>query len=355
MRRYALAAVCVALLVVTPGAVGAIGRPILGLTGDVVRFHDQTEQDTVVRQAFLGWGQGQSYGAPFQVLFDSLQPIPMIHLGTKAKGNKKTAITPAGIAAGLGDGYLAAINGAVSQWGKAIYVRPLAEMNGSGNSYSGFLKNGKSRGPRYTPDRYRHAFARVYIIVHGGTAAQVNARLRAADLPGWRGGDLAVNPFPRVRVLWSPLAVGTPQIPANDPINYWPGDAYVDVGGADIYKEGGSEPPWDKFEALFNLVKAHKKPFGVPEWGLFGVDDKDFVPHMCRFYETHDTEIEAFYESRPGSIFDLDLKPISRNAYKTCITPYGATTLPTWARNGPGTAKQIAVRLSPDPGVGGAP
>ena len=271
MRRLVVAALTVAVLAVTPGA---FGKPILGLTGNASRFKAQTAQKSNVLQAFLGWGQGAGYGSPFNVLLKSLGPIPMLHLGTYQGNSKKVAITPAQIAAGKGDGYLGALNQALSAWGQAAYIRPMAEMNNPGNPWSGDAPS------------YRKAFARIYVIVHGGP--DVAAKLSALKLPAYRGPALAANAFPRVRVLWSPLAGGSDATP------YWPGDGYVDVGGADIYKEAGKDPPWTKFEDLFTFAKAHKKPFAVPEWGLFGVDDPTFVQQMCDFLKSHTTESEEF-------------------------------------------------------------
>lgn len=331
MRRVVVAAVLVAVLAATPGA---LGKPILGITGNTARFHAQTTQTSTVVQAFLGWGHGQSYGSPFSVLLKSLGPIPMLHLGTAAQGNKRQAVTPATIAAGKGDSYLAALNLAIAAWGQAIYIRPMAEMNNPGNPWSG------------SPAAYRKAFARIYVLVHGGPT--VAAKLSALGLPAYNGPALTTNAFPRVRVLWSPLAGGEDAAP------YWPGDAFVDVGGADIYKEAGREPPWTKFEALYAFAKAHGKPFTVPEWGLFHVDDPTFVQHMCDFLKSHATEMEAFYESKPGSIFDLGDKPGSRGVYKRCIVPL-AGALPSWAQGGPGSVKQIALKLEPDADSGDAP
>ena len=331
MRRYVVATVIVAVLAATPGA---LGKPILGITGNHGRFKAQTTQESVVHQAFLGWGQGQSYGAPFSVLLKSLGPVPMLHLGTFAQGNKKQAVTPATIAAGKGDSFLGALNLGIAAWGQAIYIRPMAEMNNTGNPWC------------CSPGSYRKAFARIYVIVHGGPT--VAAKLAALGLPPYKGPALATNAFPRVRVLWSPLAGGS------DPKPYWPGDAFVDVGGADIYKEGGHEPPWAKFDELFAFARGHGKPFAVPEWGLFNVDDPPFIQHMCDFLKSHVTEMEAFYESKPGSIFDLGNKPGSRAAYKRCIVPLAGPP-PGWAQGGPGSAKQIALKLTPDQDSGDPP
>src|ERR1700730_9180742 len=288
-----------------PRGSGAASAPLPGLTGDVARFRSQTGQDSIVNQAFLNWGQGLSWGAPFAVLFPTLAPIPMIHLGTAGR-NRLETITPTGLASGQGDGYLIALNEAIAAWGKAIYVRPMAEMNNSGTLGSGYKPNGRPKDASHSPATYRKAFARIYLILHGGPASEINAKLRQLGLPPLRGGGLLLNPFPRLRVVWSPLAGGTPRVPGNAPESYYPGRMFVDVEGGDIYDEGLTDnAPWPDLEALYRLGLGHRKPFSVPEWGLFSIDDPAFVQHMCAFVVTHRaTEMQAFYESKPGSIFD---------------------------------------------------
>lgn len=311
-------------------ASAAQAKPLLGITGDLPRFETLTGQQSTVHQAFLGWGQGLSYGSPFVSLFGTLGPIPMIHLNTGLGSSGKEAITPAKIAAGAGDAYLIALNQAIAQWGKGIYVRPMAEMNNYGNLWSGFTKSG---GPKagHSPADYRRAFARIYLILHGGSATSINAKLRALGEPTI-AHDLARNPFPRLRIVWSPLAGGNPRIAANAAQNYYPGAAYVDVDAGDIFEETlGDTAPWNDLEALYTASIAHGKPFAIPEWGLFGVDDEKFVQHMCTFLKTHGrTEEASFFESKPGTIFDIAPKTKSRAVYRSCITPLGAA-VPAWA------------------------
>jgi hypothetical protein len=328
----------VAILVVLGLAAPAQAKLLLGITGDLPRFKTLVGQDSTVHQAFLGWGQGQSYGAPFASLFELFGPLPMLHLGTAARPpSAKEAITPAQIAHGVGDGYLIALNEAISTYGKGVYIRPMAEMNNTGNLYAAFGKNGSLK-PGHLPADYRKAFARIYLILHGGTAAAINAKLKALGLPPV-AHDLAVNPFPRLRVVWCPLAGGTPKIPANAPENYYPGAAYVDVEGGDIFDERLTDTaPWRDLEALYAAAVKRKKPFSVPEWGLFGLDDPAFVQHMCDFLKgRRRTEQAGFYSSKVDSTFDLGSKPKSRAVYRACITPLGAP-LPVWAaaeRSGP--------------------
>jgi hypothetical protein len=319
-----------ALVAALAFASAAQAKPLLGITGDLPRFEALTGQQSTVHQAFLGWGQGLSYGKPFVSLFGTLTPIPMIHLNTGLGSSKKEAITPAKIAAGTGDGYLMALNQAIAQWGKGIYVRPMAEMNNYGNLWSGFTKSGAPKAG-HSPADYRKAFARIYLILHGGSAATINGKLKALGLPAI-SHDLATNPFPRLRVVWSPLAGGNPRTGANAAQNYYPGAAYVDVDAGDIFEETLNDTaPWNDLESLYKQSIVHGKPFAVPEWGLFGVDDEKFVQHMCTFLKTHGrTEEAGFFESKPSTIFDIAPKPKGKAVYRSCITPVGAE-IPGWA------------------------
>jgi hypothetical protein len=253
----------------------------------------------------------------------------MIHLGTADTRTHKEAITPAQIAAGNGDGYLFALNQAIAQWGKGIYVRPMAEMNDYLNLYSGFRKNGTPK-PQHSPTDYRRAFARIYLILHGGSVASINAKLKALGEPSI-AQELASNPFPRLRVVWNPLAGGNPRIDANAPPKYYPGAAYVDVDAGDIFDEKLVDTaPWNALEDIYKASVVHGRPFAIPEWGLFGLDDATFVQHMCDFLTSHTVEEAGFYESKLSSIFDLDPKPKSKKVYRDCITPLGAA-VPSWA------------------------
>jgi hypothetical protein len=316
MRR-ALAVVALALVVsATSAAAGQ--KVLLGITGNVAHFKLLTGQPSAVHQAFLGWGQGQSYGSPFKDLLIMFGPVPMFHLGTAARPpSKSEAITPAAIAAGRGDSYLFALNGAIGDFGKLVYVRPMAEMNNPINLYSYERK----RDGAHSPAAYRQAFCRIFIVLHGGTKAKVNTLLRAHGLPPVNT-DLAVNRYPGgLRVIWNPLA-GIEQ-GANPAGRYYPGDGCVDMIGNDMFSSAPGGGSFDENQALYD---AHKnKPYSLPEWGLQGVDDPVFVQRICDFVKTHRrTQLAAYYESRPGSIYDLGSKPQSKTVYRKCLTPLGA-------------------------------
>ena len=313
-RVRGLAAAVLCALAVVPAA-GA--RPLLGIKGNVDRFESLTGQRSSVVHVIVGWNQGLTWGTPFVKLFLGLGGEPMIGLSTRT--GPREAITPAQIAAGKGDDYLIALNGAISAFAQPIYIRPFGEMNGYWNPYCAFTKSGRPK-PGHSTKSFRQAFARVYLIVHGGQKAVIDAKLRALGMPPV-AHDLPENPMPNTRVIWNPQGFGDPDIPANSAQAYYAGDAYVDVVGNDLYDIRGKA----EWEANERLYRAHpKKPYSFPEWGLWGIDDPDFVRTMANFLRTHKrTELAAYFESSPGSIFDLATKPHSRAAYRALITTLG--------------------------------
>ena len=80
------------------------------------------------------------------------------------------------------------------------------------------------------------------------------------------------------------------------------------VVGDDLYDIRGHGATWTAAEALY---RAHPtKAFAFPEWGLWGVDDPQFVRDMAKWVHTHRrTEFIVYYEGKPGSVFDLAAKP----------------------------------------------
>lgn len=308
------------VLAVAAGASPSAGPgPYLGIRGDPDRFQRQTGQSSVVLHAFLGWGQGQTWGSRFSVLFEGLQPIPMIHIGTGGPGGRGTAITPAQIAAGRGDDYLVALNQAIAAWGRQIYVRPLAEMNNAVNRYAGYTRTGRLRPPN-APPVYQKAFARIFLILHGGAA--VNAELQKLGLPAV-ASELAANPRSRLVVIWNPLGASIPKVPGNHWSRYYPGNKFVDLVGNDMYDSTFSFSARDN-EELFRFARSHGKRYSFPEWGET-VDDPAFIRYICDFIRKHRANIElsAYYESKPGSAFDLEPRGKSRAVYRRCLSPLG--------------------------------
>jgi hypothetical protein len=279
----------------------------LGVLGGRVRFDDMTGQLPSVGHVIADWGQG-----PVGRILDSLGPVPML-------GVKSSVLAPREIALGKGDAYLAELNAAVAERTGLVYLRPLPEMNGHWNSYCAFDSDGSPRGVAYTTAWFRKAFARIYVLVHGGDTATVDGRLQRLGLPPSRAGTLVANPVSRLRVVWNPQGFGSPDLPGNSAAAYYPGDAYVDVVADDIYNRGG-RAEWGANERLYD---AHpSKPYGIGEWANWGVDDPSFIVRMAAFVRTHPrVELLAYFNGHPGSPWDLARQPRSRAAYRRLIVP----------------------------------
>jgi hypothetical protein len=149
----------------------------------------------------------------------------------------------------------------------------------------------------------------------------VNARLGVLGLAGV-ARDLPVT-TPKLRIVWNPQGFGAPNMPGNSAKAYYPGDAFVDVIGDDLYDIRGHGATWPAADSLY---RAHpSKPFAFSEWGLWGFDDPQFVREMASWVKHHRrVEFIAYYAGRRGSIWDLASKPASRAAYRTAITPLGS-------------------------------
>jgi hypothetical protein len=305
------------------GATSQSARPLLGIKGSSARFQGLTGQDSQVVHVIVGWNQGLTWGTPLGTLLHRMGPVPLLGLSTTAKWpNRSEAISPAAIAAGRGDVFLVALNRAIGGFHGELYLRPFGEMNGHWNVYSAFTASGHPK-PGHSTATFRKAFARVYVIAHGGALADVNAELARLQLPPVQGasGELAANPFPALRVIWNPQGFGAPDIRANSAQAYYPGDRYVDVVGDDLY-DIRTKAEWPAAEALY---RAHpSKPFAFPEWGLWGLDDPAFIRRMHAFVLAHPrTELIAYFDSKQGSIFDLATKPASKAAYRRLISSLG--------------------------------
>jgi hypothetical protein len=311
----ALFATCAALLALA-AAPTASARPTLGVLGDADRFAAQTGQDSQVHHTFMSFDQGSH----LPQIVSTMGPIPLLALNAGAYGAHESA-TPQGLAMGQNDDFLFQLNAQIDAWsGDRFYVRPFPEMNGHWESTCAYNRNGTPRDAAHSTRWNRKALARIAVILRGGTQAQLNAKLAKLGLPAV-DRDLPVT-TPKLRIVWNPQGFGSPDVPGNAAQAYYPGDAYVDVVGDDLYDIRGHGATWAAAE---NLYKAHPtKPFAFPEWGLWGFDDPTFVRDMARWLGSHNrVEFAAYYSGKPGSIWDLASKPGSRAAYRAVITPLG--------------------------------
>ena len=313
MKRAAL---LVAFTLLLPaGASAASHHVLLGVFGTAGRFQAQTGQRSQIKQIFMGFNHRYVKGA-----LKNLGPIPLLALTSGAYGQRETA-SPAAIAKGRIDGFLFVLNDAIAQWsGPRFYLRPFPEMNAYWENVCAYNANGMRRNAAHSTKWTRKAFARIAILARGGTADDMNAKLSRLGLPGV-SRDLAPT-TPKLRVVWNPQGYGAPKVGGNSAAAYYPGDAYVDVVGDDLYDLPGHGAEWAAGEALY---RAHKhKPFAVPEWGLWGIDDPAYVQQMARFIRSHARlEFVSYYTAGAGSRFDLASKPRSRAVYRRQIVPLG--------------------------------
>ncbi|MET0938648.1 MAG: hypothetical protein ABWY51_05435 [Gaiellaceae bacterium] len=310
MKRLLIAVVVVLAMAPGAGARPEVSKLLLGITGDPSRFQSQTGQKSAIKHVFLGWQQGMTWGTRIEVFLPQLAPIPMIHLGIGGPGAVRVArITMQQIANGQGDAYLLHLNKAVSEYGSLVYVRPMAEMNSAKALYN------SSNGAGFSPQAYRLAFARIYLILHGGPRPAINASLRRLGLPlvGTQQ-DLPANPKGKLRVIWNPVAGnGGWQ-------GFYPGNRWVDLIGNDMYGLGGDFSRGAN-EELYAFARAHKKRYSFPEWGI-AVDQPEFVRYLCDFIRSRAAiELAAYFDSKAGSKWDLGSKSGSKQTYRSCLTP----------------------------------
>ena len=96
-------------------------------------------------------------------------------------------------------------------------------------------------------------------------------RAKRNDSPIYDRLDVAkVLKPPKVAFMWTPLTRGSPNVPGNDPNDYFPGRKYVDWVGTDVYAKFGNETLFRNLTRFFN----HKRgfPFILAEYGAWDND-----------------------------------------------------------------------------------
>jgi hypothetical protein len=214
----------------------------------------------------------------------------MIHIST-ASGDRQM-ITPGDIALGRGDRWLLALGRAIAASGHPVYIRLMAEMDAYWNLYSAFNSDGSLRGAAHSTAAFRKAWKRVAMILRGGSLThidQVLARLRMPPLN--TAHDL---PTGQVAMLWVPQVAGAPDVPGNQPRDYWPGRPWVDWVGTDFYSKFQNFSGLSSFYAAFGA-----KPFAFGEYALWGVDDPGYVHRLFSWARSHPrTRMLVYNEGR---------------------------------------------------------
>jgi hypothetical protein len=309
MRPSRLALFLLLAVCLVPSA-GAAGRHLaVGVyASNVARFDRLTGQHSQSALVFIGWDQGRTWGKPYSYFLATFGERPHITLKTERGGG---AITMRSIALGQGDAHLIGLATAISDAGKPVLLRPLGEMNNTFNPYCACHGNAAN-----STKWFRRAFQRIYILMHGGTADAMSARLRALHMPPV-STDLPANPYPNLTVVWNPLAVGEPPVRGNGFRDYFPGSRFFDAYGNDYYDFGTYS-----FVRTTDLYNAYpSKPFVVPEWGV-ALDDPAFVRAFAGFVRSHRrVKFVGFYNGRTGGRLDIGAHPATLAAYRRFIVP----------------------------------
>ncbi|MEA2311316.1 MAG: hypothetical protein QOE28_1284 [Solirubrobacteraceae bacterium] len=239
----------------------------------------------------------------------------MLHISTQNGYGTPEVITPLGIAKGKGDTYLVGLNRRIAEFGQPTYIRLMAEMNQANNGYSAFDRSGRSRGASHSAAAFKQAWRRATLILRGGPVDQIDAKLHALHLPPVATRAAALPAAP-VAMTWVPQTRGTPDIAANMPRAYYPGDAYVDWVGTDFYSR------FPNFGWLEDLYRSFpNKPFVFGEWAMWGGDDPGFVSRFFGWIASHPRVRMAVYNNQGESAgpFSLTRYPRSKAALRHAL------------------------------------
>lgn len=135
-----------------------------------------------------------------------------------------------------------------------------------------------------------------------------------------------------------------------DPTNMYPGDAYVDIVGTDLYDYTWAVNAKDHVATwnnilnektglnwLANFASKHHKRFSLPEWGLSyrcddnhgGGDDTYFVDQVHNFIKTHDVAYESYFNADDSNCHRYTIStgtfPNAANEYKRLFSGSSST------------------------------
>jgi hypothetical protein len=288
------------------------GKVFQGVAGQPVSSYVQASgKHPAVYQEFLAWGQyvpGITAGAA------SADARLMIMVNTRFGSQEK--VTPAGLAAGQGDGWLISLQSSIAASGLVTYVRLMAEMDGYWNAYSAFNQDGTARDAAHSSRAYRQAWRRVTLIFRGGSLAHIDAVLHRLGMPKLHaGGDL---PRPKVAMLWVPqVAPGDPDVAGNQPSSYWPGRAWVDWVGTDFYSFA---PNFSGLSAFYNQYPG--MPFVFGEYAVGETpDDPGFIDQLFGWAGSHPRVRMMIYNQgvNPTGPFRLSRFPRASSALRHAL------------------------------------
>ena len=288
------------------------GKVFQGVAGQPISAYEAaTGKHPAVYQEFLAWGQ---YVPGITADASNARARLMIMISTQSGAQEM--ITPRGIAQGQGDGWLISLQNSIAASGLVAYVRLMAEMDGYWNAFSAYNQNGTARDSAHSSAQYKEAWRRVALIMRGGSLARIDAVLRGLGMPPLNTrGDL---PKAKVAMLWVPqVAPGDPDVPGNQPSNYWPGRNWVDWVGTDFYSFAQN---FAGLNAFYNAYPGF--PFVFGEFAVGETpDDPGFINAVFGWAASHPRVRMMIYNMgvNPSGPFRLYRFPQSSRALRHAL------------------------------------
>jgi hypothetical protein len=308
-----------------------------GTTAEFNEFSELVGKHPALLQTFHPWGN--SLNAAYE-RWRETGTRPILHISTANDQTLAEMITPQQIALGGGDNYLLQLNDFFAERGLPAYIRPLGEPNRCLNAWSAFTCEGLPRGGEHSTGWYKQAFRRIAAIVRGGvTLEQLNATLAEIGLPPLnrtKGPNPTSLPAAPVSIVWSPLPGGSPRVKGNFPGNYWPGSRWVDWAATDFYSQ---YPVWKDLNRFYRGKQWRRKPIGIAEWAVSGVDDPRFVKQLVAWtVKRPRVRMLVYYRGfgETDNPYQLGLYPRTTNTLRLKVrrpsflstAEYNAATLP---------------------------
>ena len=322
-RRRALVTSLLGAFLLLLGSVGAssaaaqaylppAGQIFQGEAGTPLSAYERaTRRHPAVLQVFSAWHQ---YLPAMFAQAARVHARLMIQITTD--DGPRERITPGQIAAGGGDAWLIALGQEIAASEHPVYIRLMAEMDGYWNPYSAYNADGSPRNPQHSAASYKLAFKRVTLILRGGSVAHINAVLSQLRLPPLNT-TATVLPAGQVAMLWVPQLAGSPDIPGNQPLDYYPGRPWVDWVGTDFYSE------FPNFAGLSSLYRSFSGlPFVFGEYALSGADQAGFVNRLFSWVGSHPRTRMLIYNQgqNPTGPFRLSRYPLAGRALKKALS-----------------------------------
>lgn len=263
------------------------GSSDTGQTSDYREYREETLAHPAVMQSFESWGY-----IPKEALGRWLDTNSrgMLSLSTAKCWKCPDVISPQSIAEGKGDRYIVSLAKALAHRRKPTYIRLMPEMNGHWNRYSAYGSDGLPRDKFHETSDFRDAWRRFVLIMRGGEVRAIDKQLKRLHMPKITERTTRSLQKPKVSFAWVPQSTGSPNVPGNQPKDYFPGWDYVDWVGADVY---GKYPNIAGVNALYKQFT--KRPFMIGEWSSWDVDEPKFVKALFDWVEHHNRARMAVY------------------------------------------------------------